>query len=123
MPIPTGGQRPSRRRRPAATPERPATAWRHGRRGSHGRRCSGYRAVTAPPLRCDGPFCDAVGMTIAFTAPHFRPADDSPRVRLDLTYGIEEEFFLVDAATRALVQAQPPGFLRECRLRLPERVG
>jgi carboxylate-amine ligase len=62
-------------------------------------------------------------MTIAFAIPHHRPAVETPRAALDLTYGIEEEFFLIDAATRALVRTQPPGFLRECRLRLPDRVG
>ncbi len=42
---------------------------------------------------------------------------------LDLTYGIEEEFFLVEPVSRDLVSALPPGFLRECRVQLAERVG
>jgi carboxylate-amine ligase len=43
--------------------------------------------------------------------------------RFDLTYGIEEEFFLVDRATRDLAADVPAGFLRACRLALGERVG
>lgn len=39
-----------------------------------------------------------------------------------LSYGIEEEFFLVDRHTRDLVPAMPPAFMRECRQRLGNRV-
>jgi carboxylate-amine ligase len=38
------------------------------------------------------------------------------------TYGIEEEFFLVDPATRGLVANVPREFLRACRARFGERV-
>lgn len=47
------------------------------------------------------------------TAPH----------RFDLSYGIEEEFFIVDRATRDLAGKVPASFLRACRLALGERVG
>ena len=40
----------------------------------------------------------------------------------DLTFGIEEEFFLVDARTRDLVPRLPASFLRACRSALGERV-
>jgi carboxylate-amine ligase len=43
--------------------------------------------------------------------------------RFDLSYGIEEEFFVVDRATRELARSIPAGFLRACRLALGERVG
>ena len=43
--------------------------------------------------------------------------------RLDLSYGIEEEFFVVDRATRDLAERIPASFLRACRLALGERVG
>jgi carboxylate-amine ligase len=43
--------------------------------------------------------------------------------RFDLSYGIEEEFFLVDRATRDLAANVPASFLRACRLALGERVG
>jgi carboxylate-amine ligase len=43
--------------------------------------------------------------------------------RLELSYGIEEEFFLVDRATRDLARNIPASFLRACRLALGERVG
>jgi carboxylate-amine ligase len=41
---------------------------------------------------------------------------------LDLTYGIEEEFFLIDPESRDLVASPPGKFLRACRLRLSDRV-
>lgn len=41
---------------------------------------------------------------------------------LEPTFGIEEEFFLIDPHTRDLVAAAPPGFLEECRRRLGDRV-
>jgi carboxylate-amine ligase len=44
------------------------------------------------------------------------------RNMFELSYGIEEEFFLVDPATRDLAERVQP-FLRACRLRLGERVG
>jgi carboxylate-amine ligase len=47
----------------------------------------------------------------------------STSVPLELTYGIEEEFFLIDPATRDLPSKIPPAFLRACRIRLGERVG
>lgn len=47
----------------------------------------------------------------------------SSRDPLDLTYGIEEEFFLIDPASRALIAHPPTKFLRACRLQLPDRVG
>lgn len=47
----------------------------------------------------------------------------SARHRFDLSYGIEEEFFLVDRATRDLAGNAPASFLRACRLALGERVG
>ena len=41
----------------------------------------------------------------------------------DLSYGIEEEFFLVDCTTRDLAANVPASFLRACRLTMGERVG
>ena len=43
--------------------------------------------------------------------------------RFDLSYGIEEEFFVVDRATRDLAGSASASFLRACRLALGERVG
>src|SRR5688572_9892309 len=43
--------------------------------------------------------------------------------RFDLSYGIEEEFFVVDRATRDLAANIPASFLRACRLALGECVG
>lgn len=45
------------------------------------------------------------------------------RTPLDLTYGIEEEFFLIDPDSRRLVAEPPAAFLRNCRSRLADRVG
>jgi carboxylate-amine ligase len=42
---------------------------------------------------------------------------------LDVSYGIEEEFFLVDRATRDLAATLPATFMRACRLALGECVG
>src|SRR5688500_3831917 len=39
-----------------------------------------------------------------------------------LTYGIEEEYFLVHAATGELVESAPDSFLRACRARFGEGV-
>jgi len=44
------------------------------------------------------------------------------RSMFDLSYGIEEEFFLIDPSTRDLA-GHVQSFLRACRLRLGERVG
>lgn len=44
------------------------------------------------------------------------------RAALEPTFGIEEEFFLIDPETRDLVAAAPSGFLDECRRRLGDRV-
>jgi glutamate---cysteine ligase / carboxylate-amine ligase len=41
----------------------------------------------------------------------------------DLSYGIEEEFFLVDPNTRNLAVDVPAAFMRNCRVELGERVG
>lgn len=41
----------------------------------------------------------------------------------ELTYGVEEEFFLFDLETRNLASGVPAGFLRRCRAELGERVG
>jgi carboxylate-amine ligase len=38
------------------------------------------------------------------------------------TFGIEEEFFLIDPATRALAETVPRQFLRACRRKLGDRV-
>lgn len=87
------------------------------------RRPDRHRLVTHRQLRCTGLACHAVAMiTVAARQPArgFRAAQRHP---LDLSYGIEEEFFLVDPASRDLVTAPPSGFLRECRLVLAERVG
>ena len=39
-----------------------------------------------------------------------------------LSYGIEEEFFLVNPETRDLVAAVPKGFMKACRDRFGDRV-
>ena len=39
-----------------------------------------------------------------------------------LTYGIEEEYFLVDPATGALIDEAPEAFLRASRARLQRRL-
>lgn len=41
---------------------------------------------------------------------------------LQLTYGIEEEFFLTDPDTRDLARDVPGHFMRDCRVRFGERV-
>lgn len=45
------------------------------------------------------------------------------QARHELTYGIEEEFFLVDPETRDLAPDVPANFMRRCRLELGDRVG
>ena len=45
------------------------------------------------------------------------------RQRHELSFGIEEEFFLVDPATRNLASDIPANFMRRCRLALGDRVG
>lgn len=62
-------------------------------------------------------------MNTAASCQPARGLRSAPRHALDLTYGIEEEFFLVDPVSRDLVTTPPSGFLRECRLQLAERVG
>lgn len=44
------------------------------------------------------------------------------QMNLPLTYGIEEEFFLVDPDTRRLALDVPKALMRECRARFGERV-
>ncbi|MFC5578868.1 carboxylate-amine ligase [Lysobacter niabensis] len=62
-------------------------------------------------------------MHSAAPAPFVRRDRGASRDPLDLTYGIEEEFFLIDPASRELVTTPSGKFLRACRLRLPDRVG
>ena len=45
------------------------------------------------------------------------------RVEHDLTFGIEEEFFLVDPTSCDLSADVPASYLRDCRLELGDRVG
>jgi carboxylate-amine ligase len=45
-----------------------------------------------------------------------------PLTSPSLTLGIEEEYLLVDPASRDLVAAPPPGFMERCQDRLGERV-
>jgi carboxylate-amine ligase len=45
------------------------------------------------------------------------------RNALELTYGIEEEFFLIDPTSRNLLRSPAGSFLKACRLRLADRIG
>lgn len=61
---------------------------------------------------------------LAFLPPSgTRASGAATPIKLDLTYGIEEEFFLIDARTGRLIQHQPTGFMRQARHQLPGRVG
>ena len=39
-----------------------------------------------------------------------------------LTLGVEEEYLLVDPQSRALITAQPPGFMDACKKALGDQV-
>ncbi|HEY2347217.1 MAG TPA: carboxylate-amine ligase [Xanthomonadaceae bacterium] len=67
---------------------------------------------SAGALSPDAVACPAFGAASAAA----RPAS------LALSFGIEEEFFLVDPSTRDLMPAVPKDFLRECRLRFGNAV-